>query len=112
MAPASEPIAPSRLVAATGRSSAATIAARTTTVCEGREWLQATLPDGTVGYVLGPSVRGHTTFLANVGISTRIEKSPIKGAALRAERPAVLEVECSNCHAWRAIVPDDLGSIE
>jgi hypothetical protein len=28
---------------------------------DGREWLEATLADGNVGYVLGPSARSHTT---------------------------------------------------
>jgi hypothetical protein len=27
----------------------------------GREWLEATLADGTIGYILGTSARGHTT---------------------------------------------------
>ena len=31
------------------------------TVHEGREWTEATLEDGSVGYVLGPSARSHTT---------------------------------------------------
>jgi hypothetical protein len=31
------------------------------TIYEGREWMRATLEDGTVGYVLGSSARGHTT---------------------------------------------------
>lgn len=30
------------------------------TVHQGREWMEGTLEDGRVGYVLGPSVRGHT----------------------------------------------------
>jgi hypothetical protein len=29
---------------------------------DGREWIGATLPDGRTGYVLGPSVRSHSTF--------------------------------------------------
>lgn len=29
--------------------------------CDGREWISATLEDGTVGYLLAPSARGHTT---------------------------------------------------
>jgi hypothetical protein len=28
---------------------------------DGREWMEATLKDGTVGYVLGPNARSHTT---------------------------------------------------
>jgi len=28
---------------------------------EGREWIEATLSDGTVGFILGPAARGHTT---------------------------------------------------
>ncbi len=31
------------------------------TVFEEREWMEATLEDGTVGYVLGPAARSHTT---------------------------------------------------
>jgi len=31
------------------------------TMHEGREWMEAILEDGRVGYVLGPSARGHTT---------------------------------------------------
>jgi hypothetical protein len=31
------------------------------TVHEGREWIEASLEDGTRGYVLGASARGHTT---------------------------------------------------
>ena len=30
-------------------------------VHEGREWMDTTLPDGTTGFVLGPTARGHTT---------------------------------------------------
>ena len=30
-------------------------------VIQGREWMQATLADGNLGYVLAPSARGHTT---------------------------------------------------
>jgi hypothetical protein len=32
-----------------------------TAVYEGREWIEVTLVDGSTGYALGPSVRGHTT---------------------------------------------------
>jgi hypothetical protein len=30
-------------------------------IYEAREWMEATLDDGSVGYVLGPNARGHTT---------------------------------------------------
>jgi hypothetical protein len=32
------------------------------TLYEGREWMEATLEDGSVGHVLAPSARSHTTF--------------------------------------------------
>ncbi len=41
---------------------------------EGREWIQATLKDGTSGFVLAPSARGHTTLAS--------ERSVLVGIAL------------------------------
>lgn len=42
---------------------------------EGREWMKATLEDGSDGYVLGPSVRGHTT----LGGTISLEEPPGEG---------------------------------
>jgi hypothetical protein len=33
---------------------------------DGREWIEATLPEGTSGWVLGPSMRSHTTPVSSV----------------------------------------------
>src|SRR5580658_8339143 len=33
------------------------------TIHDGHQWIEVALHDGTVGFVLGPSARGHTTFL-------------------------------------------------
>jgi hypothetical protein len=51
---------------------------------EGREWIQATLKDGTSGFVLAPSARGHTSLAS--------ERSVLAGIALtdneRQQKPA------------------------
>ena len=44
-------------------------------VFERREWMEATLSDGTVGYTLGPSARGHTTLGATPSASTHVAAS-------------------------------------
>lgn len=44
----------------------------TAEVFEGREWVEAILEDGTVGYILGPTARGHTTF----GVTLSLAKPP------------------------------------
>jgi hypothetical protein len=48
----------------------------------GREWMEATLADGTVGYVLGPSARSHTTLGSMYKRCTQCGKE-IKSAALK-----------------------------
>jgi len=58
------------------------------TVHEGRQWMAATLEDGSVGYVLGPSAHGHTT----LGESQLVTKPP--GGPLVA-KPS--DGPCPNC---------------
>jgi hypothetical protein len=47
----------------------------TPTIHEGREWMEATMADGRVGYVLGPVARGHTTTGINPPAGIRSAKS-------------------------------------
>jgi hypothetical protein len=69
------------------------------TVHEGREWMEATLEDGSVGYVLGPNARSHTsigktgstveTIAATVGSPKPNEASEKVGLAARPDRRPV-----------------------
>jgi len=44
------------------------------TVFEDREWMEATLEDGTVGYVLGPTARSHTTLGGSLSAAEEVLK--------------------------------------
>jgi len=43
-------------------------------VFEEREWMEATLEDGTVGYILGPAARGHTTLGGSLSAAEEVLK--------------------------------------
>jgi uncharacterized protein (UPF0335 family) len=52
-------------------------------IFDGREWIEANLGNGSVGYVLGPSVRSHTN-LGKRALPTRPPATPAPRAASRA----------------------------
>jgi len=55
---------------------------------EGREWLQATLKNGSTGYLLGPSVRGHTKLCSTgAAIETQDVPDPANTSRVGEESP-------------------------
>jgi hypothetical protein len=73
---------------------------------EGRQWFAARLPDGTSGFMLGPSVMGHTT--AGPGIRARRRNDllgePDNIYAPRAEPRQTLLFLIVDASIWMAIV--------
>jgi hypothetical protein len=51
-----------------------------TSTVEGRGWIQATPKDGASGFVLAPSVRGHTTFISERTILAGVEMAEVDAA--------------------------------
>lgn len=53
-----------------------------TSEVDGREWIEAALPDGTSGYVLGSSTRSHATPVSAVGQKASFLEQPVAAAPL------------------------------
>jgi len=91
----------SRVVARVSKDGSIQLGA-TEVVVEGRLWMEAALEDGRAGYVLGPTVRGHTTFGAPLPL---IASPPNLGATV-AERvkPEQREREAKNAGLWNCSI--------
>ncbi|MGH9583556.1 MAG: hypothetical protein ACRD4O_11530 [Bryobacteraceae bacterium] len=61
---------------------------------DGREWMEAILEDGTAGYVLGPSARGHTTLGALPSQETTTAQLAVCPQCKSVHSPDALVCEC------------------
>jgi hypothetical protein len=69
-----------------------------TTAFEGREWIRVVLKDGTSGWVLAPSVRGHTTLAAERAIL--VERAAVAAGIERSQQPTELVFRPTGSVQW------------